>query len=95
VLGGGPASARPWASVIGRSTSKEQLAGMNARLGHLLLTRFGARQGLLLFGRAVPFGIGAGVGAAGNAALARAAIAATRKAFGPAPKRFPRRVVDA
>ena len=95
VLGGGPAAARPWATVIGRSTSKEQLAGMNARLGHLLLTRFGARQGLLMFGRAVPFGVGAGIGAAGNAALSRAAIAATRKAFGPAPRRFPHRVIDA
>lgn len=95
VLCGGPAAARPWAAVIGRSTSKEQLAGINTRLGRLLLTRFGARQGLLLFGRAVPFGIGAGVGAAGNVALARAAIASTRRAFGPPPRRFPRRVIDA
>jgi hypothetical protein len=83
-----------WAQVLGRGTSKEKIAGINGRLGHLLLTRFGARQGALLFGRALPLGIGAGVGAAGNAALARGTVSSARKAFGPAPRTFPARVID-
>jgi hypothetical protein len=49
---------------------------------------------LFLIGRAVPLGIGAGIGAVGNAVLARSAIAAAREAFGPAPTRFPPRVID-
>jgi len=83
-----------WAQVIGRRGSKENLAGLNGRLGHLLLTRFGARQGVLLFGRAVPLGIGAGIGAVGNAALARTAVKAARRAFGPPPAKFPPKIVD-
>ncbi len=84
-----------WAKVLGNTQTKERIAGINGRLGRLLLTRFGARQGALLFGRALPLGIGAGIGAVGNAALAKATIHSARKAFGPAPKRFPKRVVDA
>lgn len=84
-----------WAHVINRPDQKGKVPGINSRLAHLLLTRFGVRQSALLFGRALPMGIGAGIGAVGNAALARGAVAAARRAFGPAPERFPPRVVDA
>ena len=83
-----------WAKVLGTSTSKEKIAGINGRLGRLLLTRFGTRQGALVFGRALPLGIGAGVGAVGNAALAKGIVKNARKAFGPPPARFPARVID-
>jgi hypothetical protein len=94
VLSGGEAGSQHWAQLLGRSMAKERIGDINSRLGHLLLTRFGARQGALLFGRALPLGLGAGVGAVGNAALARTAIAAARRAFGPAPASFPPRVID-
>lgn len=93
-LEGAAHSSPHWAQVIGRSTNKEKIAGINTRLAHLVLTRFGARQGVLLFGRAVPLGIGAGIGAVGNAALAKVAIKSARRAFGPAPSTFPARIVD-
>ena len=83
-----------WAQVIGRSTSREKIVGINGRLSRMLLTRFGARQGALAFGRALPLGVGAGIGAAGNAALARMAIRSAHKAFGPPPPHFPPRVID-
>jgi hypothetical protein len=83
-----------WAHVLARS-NREAIGGVNARLGKLMVGRFGARQSALLLGRALPFGIGAGIGAAGNAALARSAVAAARRAFGPPPRRFASRVVDA
>ena len=84
-----------WAQVIGRTGSRDKVAGVNGRLAHLLVTRFGARQGALLVGRALPLGLGAGIGAAGNLALARTAIASAGRAFGPAPAKFGPRVVDA
>jgi hypothetical protein len=93
-LEGAAGSAPHWAQVIGRATSREKIAGVNARLAHLVLTRFGAKQGALLVGRALPLGIGAGIGAVGNAALARAAISTARRAFGPAPETMAR-VIDA
>jgi hypothetical protein len=89
------ASEAHWADVLARSTPKDKITGINSHLGRLLLRRLGTRQGALLFGRALPLGIGAAIGAGGNAALARGAIAAARKAFGPAPSTFPARVVDA
>lgn len=83
-----------WAKALGRGASKDKIDMINSRLGRMLLTRFGARQGALLLGRALPLGVGAGVGAVGNAALARATISSARKAFGPAPSRFPARIVE-
>ena len=84
-----------WAKALGGGASKDKIAMINSRLGRMLLTRFGARQGALLVGRALPLGVGAGVGAVGNMALARATISSARKAFGPAPRRFPPRLIDA
>jgi hypothetical protein len=91
---GAAGNAPHWAQVIGRSTSREKITGINGHLSRMLLTRFGARQGALVFGRALPLGIGAGIGAAGNAALARMAIKTARRAFGPPPAAFPPRVID-
>ena len=91
---GAEGSSAHWAQVLNRPDAKGRIAGVNTRLARLLVTRFGARQGALLLGRALPLGVGAGIGAVGNAALARAAIASARRAFGPAPSRFPPRVVD-
>lgn len=83
-----------WAQVLARATPKEKIASVNGYLGRLLLRRFGARQGALFVGRALPLGVGAVIGAGGNAALARSAIAAARKAFGPPPADYPPRVID-
>jgi hypothetical protein len=83
-----------WAQVLARSTSRDKIPGINNYLGRLVLRRLGARQGALLVGRALPLGVGAAIGAGGNAALARAAISSARRAFGPAPKEFAPRVID-
>lgn len=93
-LEGAAATGPHWARVVGQSMSKEKIPGINSQLSRLLVTRFGVRQGALLVGRALPLGLGAGIGAAGNAALARAAIASARRTFGPPPKRFGPRVVE-
>jgi hypothetical protein len=94
-LGSAAAGHAHWADVLSRSTPKDKITGINSHLGRLLVRRIGTRQGALLFGRALPLGIGAAIGAGGNAALARGAISAARKAFGPPPKKFPGRVIDA
>jgi hypothetical protein len=98
VLGAGEHSGSHWAQVLTRRASAgrqgDRQRGLDDRLVRLLLARFGTRQGALLLGRALPLGIGAGIGAAGNAALARSAISTAREAFGPPPTRFPPRVID-
>jgi hypothetical protein len=93
-LEGAAAHEAHWAEVLSRPSSRDTVRAVNARLAQMMLTRVGTRQGALLVGRALPLGIGAGIGAAGNAALSRAAIAAARRAFGPPPREFPPRTVD-
>jgi hypothetical protein len=90
----GAAHEAHWAQVLARGTSRDTIAGINNQLARLLLRRVGTRQGALLLGRALPLGVGAAIGAGGNAAIARGAIGAARKAFGPPPERFPGRVID-
>jgi hypothetical protein len=93
-LAGSEVDTKHWARVLGRTGSKDKAKLINSRLTHLLVTRYGVRQGALIAGRALPFGIGAGVGAVGNAALGRAVVRSARRAFGPAPARFGHHVVD-
>jgi hypothetical protein len=83
-----------WQQVLTRRGSQEGITGIKRLLARHMLTRFGSRQGALLFGRALPLGIGAGIGAVGNAALARASIRASRRIFGPSPAEFGPRIVD-
>jgi hypothetical protein len=94
-LAGREMEAKHWAHVLGRSTSRDAVREINAQLGRHLVGRFGARQGALMVGRALPFGVGAGIGAVGNLALGRSAVAAARRVFGPPPARFPGVVWDA
>jgi hypothetical protein len=42
-----------------------------------------------MFGRALPFGIGAVVGGAGNLMMGRAVVVNAREAFGPMPDTVP------
>lgn len=70
-----------WGEVLARRGSRDSLGRLNSVLARRLVAQVGARQGVLSVGRALPFGIGAGVGAVGNLALARASVAAVRHAF--------------
>jgi hypothetical protein len=78
-----------WAPVLSRGVNRDLVSHVNTRLMKHFATRFGARQGALALGRALPFGVGAAIGAAGNLALARAAIKSVRRAFGRPPAHFP------
>ncbi|HSY14909.1 MAG TPA: hypothetical protein VK816_02905 [Jatrophihabitantaceae bacterium] len=83
-----------WAPVLARRADRDLVGSINKRLLRRFLTHFGGRQGALAVGRALPFGIGAGVGAAGNVALGRASVRAARRAFGPPPETFGPRIID-
>jgi hypothetical protein len=92
--GGEVIAEKHWAHVLARATPRDKVTVLNNYLARRMVRRLGTKQGALLLGRALPLGIGAAIGAGGNAALARSAIATARKAFGPAPRTFPPRVVD-
>jgi hypothetical protein len=77
-----------WGPVLTAGVNRELIGRVNKTLMRHMGAKFGVRQGALFFGRALPLGIGVGVGVAGNLALSRAAIKSVRRAFGPPPASF-------
>ncbi|UVJ39917.1 hypothetical protein [Arthrobacter sp. CJ23] len=53
------------------------------------------RQGTAFLGRALPFGVGAVVGGAGNLVMGRAVAATAKQAFGPMPETIPGELLPA
>jgi hypothetical protein len=58
------------------------------RLKGAFLRRFAVRGGSSILGRALPFGVGAVIGGAGNNIVGRRVVQNSRLAFGPAPLDF-------
>lgn len=83
-----------WGRAIVRGIPMSSINGVNKVLGRHFVTKFGTKQGLLVLGRHVPFGLGAAIGAGGNAALGRATVLSARRAFGHPPPEFPRDAGD-
>lgn len=83
----GKGMASSWGLILGKDDSKTVDVGRTIR--NMFVRRFIARQTGALFGRALPFGVGAVVGGGANLAMAKQVIAATREAFGPLPATFP------
>lgn len=78
-----------WGRSLVKAIPMTTVDAINRVLGPCFVTKFGTKQGILVLGRELPFGIGAVIGGGGNAVLGRATIAAARRAFGPAPDAFP------
>jgi hypothetical protein len=90
----GTDTASGWAHVFAQHAPDDRARRLNNTLGKHVLARFGIRQEALTLGRALPFGIGAGIGAVGNAVLARGVIISARRVFGTPPDRLPPRVIE-
>ncbi|SES42743.1 hypothetical protein [Lentzea albida] len=78
-----------WARQLVNSVPVTTLKQINKVLGRNFVTKYGTRQGIIVLGRAVPFGIGALIGGGANATMATLAVRAARRAFGPAPESWP------
>jgi hypothetical protein len=75
-----------WGRRLTQSVSMDVVRRVNRVLGRNFVTKYGTKQGVLVLGKVMPFGIGAVIGAGGNAAMARLVIRTTRSAFGPLPE---------
>lgn len=84
-----------WANQIVSSVPVETLRQINKVLGHNFVTKYGTKQGVLVLGKQVPFGVGGAIGGAGNAALSRLTIKAAARAFGDAPAQWSSHLQDA
>ena len=86
---GGAARPAFWGELV---TSTLPFGIMNQvadRVRSAFVRRIAAAAGACALGRAIPFGIGAAIGGAGNHLLGRKVVAASRDAFGPPPAAFP------
>jgi len=83
-----------WAKEVLTRIPAQSLRAVNSVLGHNMITKYGTKQGIIVLGRVIPFGIGAALGGTFGALSARAVMSATDKAFGPLPEDFPPAVAD-
>jgi hypothetical protein len=89
VSGKGPTKPKFWGELVTKSMPEAVLTGVASRVQRSFVRRFATTQGASFVGRAIPFGIGAVIGGAGNNILGRKVITSSRTAFGPAPAEFP------
>lgn len=74
-----------WAKNILKAIPREAINAANKVLGPRFITLYGTKQGVIVLGRVIPFGIGAVVGGTANAAVGLGVVKGVRKAFPPAP----------
>jgi len=74
-----------WARQLVKSIPQAKVKAVNRVLGRHFVTKYGTKQGIVVLGRVIPFGIGAAIGGAANAAFSQGIIKASDRAFSRAP----------
>ncbi|MFE6864497.1 hypothetical protein [Nocardia sp. NPDC057668] len=64
--------------LLANAVPAETIKTINKVLGRHFVTRMGTRSGVLVIGKAAPFGIGVAIGAGGNMVMAKGIVKATR-----------------
>ncbi len=78
-----------WGELITKSLPRAAVGPLVDRLKSSFIRQFAAKGGASVIGKALPFGIGAAVGGAGNHLLGRRVIVGSRRAFGVPPVTYP------
>lgn len=89
VAGRGVARSAYWGEVVTKSLPRAAVGPIVDRLKTMFLKHFAAAGGASFIGKALPFGIGAVIGGAGNNILGRRVLVTSRRAFGAAPDVLP------
>jgi hypothetical protein len=88
LIGGGRTSGA-WLSEGVASLPMPALSQLNSRLLKRAVRRFTLRRSALLFGKLLPVGIGALIGAIGNRQAGKKIVRNARNAFGTPPAKWP------
>lgn len=72
-----------WAKQVVTAIPYEKVLAINKFLGKNFVTKYGTKQGIVVLGRVIPFGIGAVIGGAANGLFSQGIISASDRAFGP------------
>jgi hypothetical protein len=87
--GRGPTRSGYWGDLVTKTLPRAAVGPLVDRLKTAFVRQFAARGGASWLGKALPFGIGAAVGGAGNHILGRRVLVGSRRAFGPPPQLLP------
>ena len=87
--GGGIARNAYWGELITNTMPKALMGTVVERLRHVFIKQFAVRGGAGIICKAIPFGIGAAIGGAGNHILGRRVLKQSRLAFGAPPPVLP------
>ncbi|WP_197381953.1 hypothetical protein [Mycolicibacterium mengxianglii] len=78
-----------WLSESAAALPLPAVAQLNNRLLKYFVKRYALKRGALAFGKMLPVGLGAVVGGGGNRLMGKKIVGNARRAFGPAPVRWP------
>ena len=78
-----------WVSESVASLPLPTVSKLNSRMFKYFVKRFALKRGALVFGKLLPAGIGAVIGAIGNRLVGRKIVRNARAAFGAPPARWP------
>lgn len=87
--GRGPTRDAYWGELITKTLPRAAIGPLTDRLKTSFLHRFAVGGGTSWLSKALPFGIGAAVGGAGNHLLGRRVVTTARRAFGMPPAHLP------
>lgn len=82
-------STQAWGSAFARNAPQAGLGSAKGWVQRAFLRSLLKRQGSVMLGRALPFGVGAVVGGVGNRVMGRGVVANAKEAFGPLPDTVP------
>lgn len=89
IAGKGVSRDKYWGELVTRSLPRAAVGPLVDRLKSSFVRQFAAKGGASVLGKALPFGIGAVVGGAGNHVLGRRVITGAHRAFGLPPAEYP------
>jgi hypothetical protein len=78
-----------WVAESMASLPLPALSKFNSRMLKYVMKRFALKRGALMFGKLMPIGIGAIIGAIGNRLVSKKIVRNAQAAFGPPPARWP------
>ncbi|MFJ4046701.1 hypothetical protein ACIPV2_13265 [Microbacterium sp. NPDC089987] len=87
--GSGGTRSSYWGEMVTKSLPRAAIGPIVDRLKSAFIRQFAKRGGASILGKALPFGVGAVVGGAGNHLLGRRVLTTARRAFGTAPATLP------
>lgn len=87
--GKGPTRERFWGEIITKTLPRAAVGPLVDRLKNRFIHEFAVRGGASWLGKALPFGVGAVIGGAGNNILGRRVLIGSRRAFGVPPFELP------